>query len=90
MQPAQRTTPPAGGTATTTIKDPRGNVTELRQHTGATPASPVATTTTYFYDRLDQLIGVSDTAGNDWFYNYDKLGRKTSTVDPDAGMSITN
>ncbi|WP_203906600.1 RHS repeat domain-containing protein [Rhizocola hellebori] len=80
-------TPPAGGTATTTIKDVRGLVTELRQHSGGTPAGSVVATTTYGYDRLGQLTQVKDTANNTWAYTYNLAGRKTQTVDPDAGTS---
>ncbi|WP_162907172.1 RHS repeat domain-containing protein [Allorhizocola rhizosphaerae] len=80
-------TPPSGGTATTTIKDVHGLVTELRQHSGGTPAGPVVATTTYGYDRLGQLTQVKDTANNTWTYTYDLLGRRTRTVDPDAGTS---
>ncbi|WP_203750069.1 RHS repeat domain-containing protein [Catellatospora bangladeshensis] len=80
-------TPPSGGTATTTFKDVRGLVTELRQHSDGTPAGAVAATTTFGYDRLGQLTQVKDTANNIWSYTYDLLGRKTQAVDPDAGTS---
>jgi RHS repeat-associated protein len=82
-----RVTPPSGGTATTTTKDVRGLVTQLRQHSDGTPAGPVVATTTYGYDRLGQLTEVKDTANNAWTYTYDLLGRRTQTVDPDAGTS---
>lgn len=79
-------TPPSGGTATTTIKDVRGQTVELRQHQGGTPGGAYISTT-YAYDRLGHLTSVKDAALNTWTYSYDLLGRKTQTVDPDAGTS---
>jgi RHS repeat-associated protein len=81
-------TPPAGGTATTTIKDVQGRTVELRQHQGGTPAGAYIATT-YTYDRLGQLTSAKDPALNTWSYSYDLLGRKTQTVDPDAGTSTS-
>jgi len=81
-------TPPAGGTATTTIRDVRGRTVELRQHQGGTPAGAYSATT-HTHNRLDQLIGVKDIGNNTWSYTYDLLGRKTRTVDPDAGTSTS-
>ncbi|HCU48502.1 MAG TPA: hypothetical protein DGG94_01495 [Micromonosporaceae bacterium] len=82
-------TPPTGGTATTTIKDARGQTTELRQHLGGTPAGAVDVTTKYSYDRLGQLTKVTDVNNNAWTYSYDLLGRRWKTVDPDAGTSTS-
>ncbi|HCT76910.1 MAG TPA: hypothetical protein DGT23_10035, partial [Micromonosporaceae bacterium] len=81
--------PPAGGTATTTIKDVRGNTVQLLQHLGGVPTGSVDATTTYTYDRLGQLTKVTDVAGNEWKYEYDRLGRKTKAIDPDTG-TFTN
>lgn len=43
--------------------------------------------TSYAYDRLGHLTGVTDPAANAWTYEYDLLGRKTKSIDPDAGAS---
>lgn len=81
-------TPPAGGTATSTVVDALGRTTALRQFHGPTPAG-AADTTTYGYNRKDQLTAVTDPAGNQWTHEYDLLGRKTVTNDPDKGRSTT-
>ncbi|HCU50698.1 MAG TPA: hypothetical protein DGG94_13000 [Micromonosporaceae bacterium] len=81
--------PPAGGTATTTINDVRGQAVELRQHVGGTPAGAVDVTTKYTRDRLGQLTKVVDNANNQWLYEYDLLGRSTKTTDPDTGVSTS-
>ncbi len=41
--------------------------------------------TAYTYDRLGNLTGVTDAAGNQTTISYDGLGRKTQVVDPDTG-----
>ncbi|MEV0396724.1 RHS repeat domain-containing protein [Polymorphospora rubra] len=81
-------TPPAGGTATTTIDDIFGRTTALRRYTAATPTGTYDQTT-YTYDKADRLVGVTDPAGNDWTYSYDLRGRETSRTDPDAGTSTS-
>jgi RHS repeat-associated protein len=80
-------TPPAGGTATTTIADARGRTTELRQYTTAGTPTGAYQATTYTYDLLDRLRTATDTAGNDWGWTYDLLGRLTQTTDPDKGTA---
>lgn len=82
-------TPPAGGTATTTIFDARGQVTELRQHTGPTPTGGYDATR-YGYDRRGNLSTVTDPLGNQWAYTIDLAGRLIQQTDPDAGaQSLT-
>jgi RHS repeat-associated protein len=80
------TTPPAGGTATTTITNARGQTTELRQYTGATPTGTYDATT-YDYTKAGKLKKITDPAGNHWDYTYDLLGRKTTDTDPDKGTT---
>lgn len=80
------TTPPSGGTATTTLTDARGRITELRQHKNPTPTGDYDTTR-YEYSRDGDLLKVTDPAGNKWESTYDLLGRKTSFLDPDRGLS---
>jgi RHS repeat-associated protein len=82
------TTPPTGGTATTTINNARGKTTTLRQHEGGTLGGAYISTS-YTYDRAGLLTKVTDPAANQWLYEYDLLGRKTKSTDPDAGISTT-
>ncbi|GLH97519.1 RHS repeat-associated core domain-containing protein [Phytohabitans aurantiacus] len=79
-------TPPAGGTATTTVMDAAGQTTELRQHTGATPASGYDATR-YTYTRGGEVSTVTDPVGNVWRYTYDLRGRKIKEEDPDKGTT---
>ncbi|WP_404974642.1 polymorphic toxin-type HINT domain-containing protein [[Kitasatospora] papulosa] len=80
--------PPAGGTATTTLTDARGNTTELRQHhTRAIDAA--YDKTSYSYTARNQMRRVTDPAGNTWTYEYDQLGRQTGSTDPDKGASTS-
>nr|WP_246421894.1 RHS repeat-associated core domain-containing protein [Nocardiopsis mwathae] len=79
-------TVPDGDTASTTLYDTRGRTTEVRQHHGNKPEGSYDATT-YTYTKADELASVTDPAGNVWRYSYDLRGRKTKTVDPDAGTS---
>lgn len=82
--------PPAGGTASTTVSDARGQITKLLQYkqrpaTGAPTGA--ADTTQYGYTKSGQLASVTDTAGNVWRYDYDIRGNRIRTDDPDHGVS---
>ena len=80
-------TPPAGGTATTTYTDARGNTTKLLQYHAATPTGP-ADTTTYTYNPAGERASMTDATGqNTWTWAYDVLGRQTSATDPDTGTT---
>jgi RHS repeat-associated protein len=79
-------TPPAGGTATTTVIDAQGRTTELRQHHGATPTGAFDATV-YGYAPRGDLSTVTDPAGNVWRYTYDQRGRQIRAEDPDAGVT---
>src|SRR6185369_15445881 len=62
--------------------------TGLRQYlTGAPPSGGTYQTTSYSYDRLSQLIKLTDPAGNEWTTAYDRRGRVTQTIDPDKGTT---
>ena len=80
------TTPPAGGTATTTITNARGQTTELRQYHGPIPAGDYDTTG-YKYAPAGQLAEVTGPDGAVSRYGYDLRGRKISATDPDAGTT---
>ncbi|MFJ2646706.1 polymorphic toxin-type HINT domain-containing protein [Streptomyces sp. NPDC087420] len=83
------TTPPDGGTVTTTLTDTLGRTTETRQYDSASlPAGPHSTIT-YDYDAKSRLKEVQDNDGNTWSYGYDLMGRQTSATDPDAGTTTT-
>jgi RHS repeat-associated protein len=79
-------TPPAGGTATTTITDVEDRTTEFRQYTSATPTGAYDATT-YTYAKNGDIASVTDPAGNVWRYTYDVRGRKTTDADPDKGTT---
>ncbi|GAB7039657.1 MULTISPECIES: RHS repeat domain-containing protein [Catenuloplanes] len=83
------TTPPAGGTPTTALRDLRDRTTELRQHTTAAGVAGDYRATSYAYDRRDLLVRVTDAGGNEWTYTYDAKGRELSRRDPDSGTSLT-
>ncbi|WP_432015299.1 putative toxin [Streptomyces cucumeris] len=80
--------PPTGGTATTTLTDARGKITELRQHRQRT-ADAAYDTTTYTYTPHGDLRTVTDPAKNIWRYGYDLLGQLTEAKDPDKGTTLS-
>jgi RHS repeat-associated protein len=79
-------TPPAGGTATTTVTDARGRTRQLMQYHGGVPGG-AADTTSYTYTPDGQLATVTDPAGNVWRNTYDLRGRRIQVDDPDTGRS---
>ncbi|MEU3780849.1 polymorphic toxin-type HINT domain-containing protein [Streptomyces sp900129855] len=81
--------PPAGGTATTTLTDSRGQNTEVRE-LHARAADAAYDTTSYGYSPRGELTKVTDPAGNAWTWTYDLLGRLTDTTDPDKGAGHTD
>src|SRR5690606_36524672 len=82
------TTPPTGGTATSTIVDARGRTVALRQYHGPTPTGSYDQTT-YAYTRRGELASITDQAGNTWSYVYDLRGRPIEVSHPDRGTTIT-
>ncbi len=82
--------PPQGGTVTQDIVDARGRVVEKRQYQSPSSLTGSFSRATYGYNRQGNLTSVTDPANNSWTYAYDLLGRKTQTVDPDAGTTTTN
>jgi len=87
------TTPPAGGTATTTISDARGRTVELRQYRSpadvgsADPADYHRTR--YTHTLRDEIETITDAKGNVWSYEFDLRGRRVQAVDPDRGTTTT-
>lgn len=82
------TTPPPGGTASSTITDARGHNVEQRQYKSGTPQGDFDATR-YSYSTEGWLQKVTDQAGNAWTYTYDLHGRQITAVDPDKGTSTT-
>lgn len=77
------TSPPAGGTPTTTLTDALGRTTSLTQYaTGVLGGSPQ--TTTYTYDARDNRTGLVQ-GGQTWTWTYNVLGQLTQSADPDSG-----
>ncbi|MFG1610653.1 RHS repeat-associated core domain-containing protein [Actinoplanes sp. NPDC049265] len=80
--------PPTGGIPVTTITNALGQTTQQLQYKGDGP-SGAFDKTEYTYTPNGQLSTVKDPAGNVWKNEYDQLGRKIKSVDPDSGTSTT-
>ncbi|PWI43707.1 hypothetical protein CK485_16480 [Streptomyces sp. ICBB 8177] len=83
-------TPPAGGTATSTFTNALGQTTATWSYDDSpTPTGNAkdAVATTYTYTPAGQISTMSDNAGNQWSYHYDLLGEETQQSDPDTGTT---
>ncbi|WP_157546286.1 RHS repeat domain-containing protein [Hamadaea tsunoensis] len=84
-------TPPAGGIASSTIKDAQGRTVELRQyHAGAAAGGTDPSTydaTTYTFNAKNQLSRLRNPGGSVWTKTYDLRGRLIAGTDPDAGST---
>ena len=80
------TTPPAGGTATSTFTNSLGQKTKLVQY-----LSPGITgtgqATTFAYDGGGRMAKMTDPAGNDWMWTFDLLGNRVGQDDADSGVT---
>lgn len=75
-------TPPAGGVATRTVTNSRGETTAYTQ--------AGSETTTYSYYPSGAMKSMTDpTTKNVWTWNYDPQGRVVSASDPDTGTTTT-
>ncbi|MFC9295499.1 polymorphic toxin-type HINT domain-containing protein [Streptomyces sp. NPDC057011] len=81
-----RTIPPAGGYATATITN--GLTSVLRQYKSNTPTGNYDETT-YVSNTQGKELSRKDSAGNEWTFAYDLLGRTVKTTDPDSGIATT-
>ncbi|WBC15102.1 sugar-binding protein [Micromonospora sp. WMMA1998] len=93
--------PPTGGVVKTTVTDPLGRNTEVREYsakpTVATPADTFTGTFTvtggtttvskYGYDGHGNQATLTDAKNNVWTSTYDLLGQVVAKADPDAGNS---
>lgn len=75
-------------------RDPLGRLVTVEEYKGVYSTCSTAqvdqgqepyATTTYNYDALGNLTGITDTRNNVTTIQYDSLGRKTSMSDPDMG-----
>ncbi|MGW0363063.1 polymorphic toxin-type HINT domain-containing protein [Streptomyces sp. NPDC002990] len=82
-----RTTPPVGGYATASISN--GTTSVLRQYKTNTPTGTDYDETTYESNTQGQELRRKDSAGNEWTFAYDLLGRTVKTTDPDSGTATT-
>lgn len=81
-----RSIPPNGGYATATITN--GTTSVLRQYKANTPTGAYDETT-YESNAQGKEVRRKDSAGNEWTFTYDLLGRTVKTTDPDAGIATT-
>nr|WSX48990.1 polymorphic toxin-type HINT domain-containing protein [Streptomyces sp. NBC_00974] len=81
-----RSIPPSGGFATATITN--GTTSVLRQYKANTPTGAYDETT-YLSNSQGQELSRKDSAGNEWTFTYDLLGRVVKTSDPDSGTGTT-
>jgi RHS repeat-associated protein len=85
------TTPPTGGTPTTSITNSLGQQTTLIQYLAATPLSTATQeATTYGYDAAGAMTSMTDPAGNHWAWAFNVLGQQTAAVDPDTGTTTSS
>ncbi|MEV6795922.1 polymorphic toxin-type HINT domain-containing protein [Streptomyces sp. NPDC051320] len=91
------TTALQGGSATRAITDIRGQTTETREYSGASPTDTdfggtlgtSYTSTKSAYGLDGQQLSVTGPDGAKWSYGYDLFGRNISADDPDKGKSTT-
>ncbi|GGS58083.1 RHS repeat domain-containing protein [Actinokineospora fastidiosa] len=81
-------TPPAGGTATTTIVDALGRTTELRRYAAPTPTGAFDSTV-FTYAPSGGMATATDAAGNRWRWAYDVRGDIVRFEDPDKGTTTS-
>ncbi|MFE1788996.1 polymorphic toxin-type HINT domain-containing protein [Streptomyces sp. NPDC059525] len=82
-----RSIPPNGGYATARITN--GTTSVLRQYKSNTPTGAYDETT-YESNPQGKEVRRKDSAGNEWTFTYDLLGRTVQTTDPDAGTATTS
>ncbi|MEV8534691.1 polymorphic toxin-type HINT domain-containing protein [Streptomyces sp. NPDC051211] len=84
-----RSIPPNGGFASASISDGLGQTVALRQYKANTPIGDYDETR-YGYNAQGKELWRKDSAGNEWTFSYDLLGRLTKSTDPDSGASTSS
>ncbi|WP_089907099.1 RHS repeat protein [Leifsonia sp. 21MFCrub1.1] len=85
------TTPPTGGTPTSTFTNSQGQQTRLVQYLAATPSSSATTETTrYAYNAQGKMTSMTDPALNNWSWSFDVLGHQIAANDPDSGTTTSS
>jgi RHS repeat-associated protein len=67
------------------LSDGLGRLRKVKEYGGVRPNQWLSATTTYAYDVLGNLTGVTDDASNSTTITYDTLSRKKGMNDPDMG-----
>lgn len=79
-------TPPSGGTATSTFTNSLGQKTKLVQYLNGS-VSGTGQSTTFAYDGGGRMTKMTDPVGNDWTWTFDLLGNRIEQDDADSGVS---
>lgn len=85
------TTPPAGGTATSSFLDAAGNVDATWSYRTATPTGNAADaeTNSRVFTPAGKPATIKDAASDTWSYGYNLLGQNTSVSDPGTGTATS-
>ena len=79
---------PGNDPATTITTNAVGKTVTRKVFQGTTPTG-TGNTTTYTYNPLQNMTGMTDTSGNTWAWAFDPLGRQTSATDSNTGTTTT-
>jgi YD repeat-containing protein len=66
------------------VIDTYGRITNVIEHNRNSSGADELYNTSYYYDASDNLIRIVDALGNNFTFDYDSLGRKIRTDDPDT------
>lgn len=82
--------PPSGGTRSTSITNPVGDLTRLIEFEDLDPNSTASgKTSSYKYDNEGKLIRMTDPSGAVWSWDFDFRGQEIASESPDSGSSTT-
>lgn len=85
------TTPPAGGTATSSFVDGAGNVDATWSYRSAAPTGKAsdAETISRVFTPAGKPATIKDAVGDTWSYTYNLLGQNTAVSDPGTGTTTS-